>query len=154
MHLEAITRTDKDYLYKLQSIVGIRDYALNPSYPSIEEHNNWFETKIKDDSTKIYKIILDGSPVGVIRSDKIIEDKQSTDIDIKVEISLTIDPAYSGKGIAKKAIAQIISEVEAKIYTAVIRSDNIASVKAFIHNGFEYKKPFQDQFNVYQLSKD
>jgi len=154
MHLEAITQSDKDYLYKLQNIAGIRDYALNPSYPTIEEHSSWFEAKIKDDNTSIYKIVLDGSPVGVIRTDKMVEDEALTDKAIKVEVSLTIDPAYSGKGIAKKAIAQVISEVEAKVYIAIIRSDNIASVKAFIHNGFEYKQPFQDKFDAYQFIKD
>lgn len=134
------TDEDCEYLYQLQLIPGIRYYSINNSIPSVEEHIQWFN-RIITSTSKLYKIQdSNGTSMGMIRIDY-----PETKIG---EISIIIDPAFAGQGIAKTAINKAVTQQKIR-FRAKIHEDNIASIKAFEANGFNYSKVDHDKFHIY-----
>lgn len=147
--LVPVSNNDLDYLYKLQCIEGIREYALNSETPSYEEHIKWFNGKLNDSKTNFFKVIDKDSAIGVIRLDFLSENNKTV-----AEISLTIDPTYSGKGYAKRSINKIVNETNVDIFHAVIHKMNIASQKVFLANDFKYHSAYRPNFDLYTYYKD
>lgn len=147
--LVPVTNNDLDYLYKLQCIEGIREYALNAAKPTYKEHIKWFNGKLNDSKTNFFKVIDNNSAIGVVRLDFLPENNQKV-----AEISLTIDPTYAGKGYAKRSINKIVNETNVDIFHAVIHKMNIASQKVFLSNGFKYHSPYRLNFDLYTYYKD
>lgn len=139
-----VDKNDVDYLYNLQCIEGIRDFALDSNTPKYEDHIKWFNDKLKNNTTKIFKIADQEVIVGVVRLDLLLNSTESI-----VEISLTIDPMYAGKGYAKRAIKKIIEFTDFDTYHAVIHENNIASQKVFTANKFSYDSLYCPDFNLY-----
>lgn len=146
--LTPISKSDLNYLYELQCIEGIRAFALNADTPNYDEHVEWFNNKLTDSKTDIFKVIDDEHTIGVVRVDR-----QSENSNNIAEISLTIDPKYAGKGYAKRSINKIIADTNINTYHAVIHEKNIASQKVFITNGFKYDSSYCPDFNLYIYHK-
>lgn len=144
-----VNKDDLDYLYYLQRIDGIRDFALNADTPTYEEHTKWFNSKLNDSKTNFFKVTDDNSTVGVLRLDFSTEDSKEIAV-----ISLTIDSKYSGKGYAKRAINRIVTDTNTDVFHAVIHKMNIASQKVFIANGFKYDSSYLPNFDLYTYCKD
>ena len=143
-----INKSDLDYLYNLQCVEGIREFALDPNTPKYDDHIKWFNNKLKSNTTEIFKIADNNTIVGVLRLDLILGIAES-----KAEISLTIDPRYAGKGYAKRTINKIIQVTDLDIYHAVIHEKNIASQKVFAANDFNYDSMYRPNFNLYIYHK-
>lgn len=149
IELIPINSNDLDYLYELQCIQGIREFALNSDVPKYEEHIEWFNSKLNDSKTSFFKVVDGHSIIGVVRLDLLSETDKSI-----AEISLTIDPKYSGKGYAKRSINKIVNETNVDIFHAVIHKINVASQKVFLANGFKYHSSYRPNFDLYTYYKD
>lgn len=147
--LVPVSSDDLDYLYDLQCIEGIREFALNANTPTYEEHIKWFNDKLNDSRTKFFKVMDDNCTIGVVRLDFLSEEGKKI-----AEISLTIDSKYSGKGYAKRSIGKIVTDTDTNMFHAVIHKMNIASQKVFITNGFKYDSLYLPNFDLYTYCKD
>lgn len=147
--LVPISNDDIDYLYDLQCIEGIREFALNADIPTYEEHTKWFIDKLNDSRTIFFKVMDDNYTIGVVRMDFLSEDTKEIAV-----ISLTIDSKYSGKGYAKRSISRILADTDTNMFHAVIHKMNIASQKVFIANGFKYDSSYLPNFDLYTYCKD
>ncbi len=148
MVLIPVSHDDLDYLYALQCIKGIREFALDSNIPKYDDHIKWFNNKLKSNTTKIFKIADNDNVIGVVRLDSLLDSTKSI-----AEISLTIDPEYAGKGYAKRTISRIIKATDLDTYRAVIHENNIASQKVFSANGFSYDSLYRPKFNLYIYHK-
>lgn len=147
--LAPVSNDDLDYLYDLQCIEGIREFALNAGTPTYEEHIKWFNDKLKDSRTSFFKVMDDECAIGVVRLDFLAEEGKTI-----AEISLTIDSKHSGKGYAKRSINRIVADTDTNMFHAVIHKMNIASKKVFIANGFKYDSEYLPNFDLYTYCKD
>lgn len=149
MVLVPVSHDDLDYLYNLQCINRIREFALNVETPTYEEHVEWFNNKLNDSKTNFFKVMDDNNTIGVVRLNFLLEESQKI-----AEISLTIDPKYAGKGYAKRSINKIVNETNVDIFHAVIHKMNIASQKVFLANDFKYHSAYRPNFHLYTYYKD
>ena len=112
---------------------SVRDNSYQSEPISIENHTNWFLTKLKDDTC--YMTIFEnhiGNPIGQVRI-------QQSD-NKKALIGISNDAAHRGKGYASKMI-QIASEDFLKnnpqsCISAYIKLENEASQKVFEKAGY------------------
>lgn len=139
-------KDDCEFLYSLQTIPYIRELSVNTNVPNFSDHCLWFTQIVNSSHSIIFKIVEHTDVkknIGMIRID--IDDHNSG------TISIIINPDFSGKGYAKKAIFKIMNEVILNEYCAVIHEDNIASIKAFSANDFIYfAKSSIKPFNLYK----
>jgi len=85
----------------------------------LDDHMRWLTSTLGNPGINLQVILMDGEPVGDVR------------IDYETEISIRLDPKHRGKGLATQVIAMMIGAYEAKILP-----HNIASLRAFIKNGY------------------
>jgi RimJ/RimL family protein N-acetyltransferase len=94
----------------------------------MENHLKWLEATLLDWSTTFRIILLDGVPVGDVRTQIQLESNMQ-------EISIRMDKQYRGMGLATQVIAMFNGPLLAKI-----RAHNIASMRVFIANGYRPEK--------------
>ena len=125
----------------------VRENSLNKVKISIIDHFKWFNKKIKDINSHIYILTdLYNSNIGQIRVDK---------IDEYFEIDYSISRLYRGKGFGNKILQLLLTQLGNVNYKAKVKTENIASKKVFINNGFKlqsesdglliYSKKSQDE---------
>jgi RimJ/RimL family protein N-acetyltransferase len=104
-----------------------------------DEHIRWFNEKINSGNSTFYLFkTMDKRPLGQLRFEH--EQKQNW-------INFSIDKNFRGQGLGevviKIAIQQLIREKPGvKEINAVVKPDNIASVRAFEHNSFQLKRTY------------
>jgi RimJ/RimL family protein N-acetyltransferase len=130
--LRNTTISDKQDLFLWRNHPDIRRNSLNMSKLSWEEHNRWFDEKIKDINTKSYIAYCDIDKIGTIR----FEIKKD-----HIRTSVMLNPAFIGKGFGSKLIRRGIDKYirETKPdrpIIAEIKKSNVASMKAFEKSGF------------------
>tara|TARA_B100000989_G_C19461118_1_gene436248 strand:- start:600 stop:1052 length:453 start_codon:yes stop_codon:yes gene_type:complete len=122
--LKKINKTHKVILYKWHKLKSVTKNSLKGKKANIVEHNKWFTKQLL--SKNLIKLIYIGKiPVGVIR----LEKKNSFYL-----ISYMVAPKYRRRGIAYKAIKQLISNLKKKKIkkvVAIVKKNNIPSLKIF-----------------------
>jgi RimJ/RimL family protein N-acetyltransferase len=96
-----------------------------------EDHLKWFNNKLHSQS-KIYLLFRDNIPVGQIRFDFINE---------FWIIDYSIDEKHRGKGFGKKILELAIRKFNVgDILKAIVKNENVSSLKIFQKLGFERSK--------------
>ena len=90
-----------------------------------DEHEAWLTRRLADPSCQLWIAEQAGAPVGQAR------------IDADGEISISIDSAARGRGLAAQVIELACRAATAPIIVARVKSDNQASLRAFVAAGFE-----------------
>lgn len=129
LFLVPVTRKDRDYVYRLQIEPGVRNYFIDSTLPGYASHCEWFDHVLESKERLLFKILENGGSVGVLRIDDIHE--------ATVEISIIVDPAHSGRGLATKAILLALELLCGRRIKATVHQDNVASRKAFSKAGFD-----------------
>ncbi len=90
-----------------------------------ETHIDWLDGKINSDKSKIYIAHHNHAPIGNIRC----EQREGHS-----ELSWIIAPEHRGSGLGKRMLREFVEQYENR-YTAIIRTENVASQKicAFAH---------------------
>lgn len=129
---------DISQVYKWQCMDETRKYALNPDVPLWEEHQEWMKAKLQATQNYFYIINVGNqfTSVGVLRLDELSKGE--------FLISIFIDPAYFGRGIARKALAYIDLIHPDIFIKAVVLPENTASQKLFNSAGY-----FQNTSNTF-----
>lgn len=130
IHLRKATPADIELVYQWQCQPGTRQYALNSQVPTLQEHQQWMQNKLTSFSDYFYIITFgrEQLPVGVIRLDR--------SPDKSYILSIYIDEAFYGQGIAKQALRNL-NVIHANILIkAQVLAENIASQRLFSSVGY------------------
>lgn len=145
----AIRKTmDEDLmpLFTLANDPLVRSASLSSEDISLEEHTQWFQ-KAMQDPLQLMFTVLDGRAnfLGQLRFDL-----KKEDIAI---ISISLVSSSRGFSLASKVINQglkIISKLHPKrVVTALIKEENIASIKSFEKSGFILEKQEESILSYY-----
>jgi RimJ/RimL family protein N-acetyltransferase len=88
-----------------------------------ESHLNWLEKTLKNGAVELSIIELDGRSIGDLR----------LDWDGETEVSIRMDVAFRGKGVATKAVGMVNRKGPLK---AKIVAHNLASMRVFLKNSY------------------
>lgn len=96
----------------------------------MENHLVWLKQHIQDPDCELYVITNNGTPIGDVRFDH---------LGAEIEISIRMDKAYRGFGMATSIVGFAGSIMQAntgKTLVAKIVEGNVASMRVFIANGY------------------
>ena len=112
---------------------------------SFEEHHSWFARRIEDTRHPIWIVEIGGEPVGMARLD-------STPDRCKAEVSLYLMKSHCGRGKGPQVlarVAQTAKDLGHEILQAVVRRDNVASLKAFQKAGYRTVSRGETDFTLH-----
>jgi UDP-2,4-diacetamido-2,4,6-trideoxy-beta-L-altropyranose hydrolase len=135
--LERMGERDCKTFFKWQQNPQTRRYATTQKAPDWHEHQDWFAKIIQNPDRQLYMIKDHNEDIGMVRLDPYQgPDKKASD-EPSYEISILIDPAQYGKGLAGQALSLIRNiEPRADIW-AEIHPENKASRQVFARLGYE-----------------
>jgi RimJ/RimL family protein N-acetyltransferase len=106
-----------------------RNAILTDAEIKWEDHKRWLEARLSDPLTELYVITNGSADYGDIR----------LDVGEKTEVSTRIDQAFRGLGLGSLAVQQVLNgRSVGGCYLARIVEGNLASMKIFLRNGFEF----------------
>jgi len=117
-------------------VTRAQSFSTNPI--AWDEHCAWLEQTLTDPSRYLYIVELDGGsgaaePVGQVRFD--------ASGDGTAGVSLSLAPAWRGRGLAatalRLAITRVMSESGISIVRALVKPSNDASIRSFLRAGFD-----------------
>lgn len=128
---------DMDLYFKWINDSLVRQYSFQSNLVDIKSHNEWFKSKINDESS--YMSVFENElneKVGQVRIDKVDEENAL--------ISVSVAKEHRGKGYASKIIL-IFSDYFLKTYkkfciNAYIKKSNLKSKNVFESAGFKFSK--------------
>lgn len=141
---------DVDLLYNWSNDELVRTQSFTSEKIPYSAHCEWFTSKLESNNSLIFIVEIDSVPAGIVRFES--NDETTT-------IGTSIDKLYRGKGLGGAIIRIGTTEYFKENYLpilAMIKKDNIASIKSFEKAGFSYFK--SEEINaaegvVYQLKK-
>lgn len=116
---------DIELVYQWQSHPETRRFALTPSVPTWNEHQEWMTRKLQSVSDYFYMVndIASGRKLGVVRLDRQSEGHYL--------VSIFVEPNSYGKGIASQALAMVDDiHPDVTLHATVLKS-NLGSRKLF-----------------------
>ena len=131
VRLRKVQETDAHFLWALANDSEVRAASFSPNAIPWEEHLAWLKERLKDPSCIFFILQKDDAAIGQVRFDK--TNKEAV-------ISISIEKAYRGKGLATHSIKistwQIFKTTEIMTIHAYVKADNTASVSAFLRADF------------------
>ncbi|MCD8563039.1 MAG: GNAT family N-acetyltransferase, partial [Alphaproteobacteria bacterium] len=115
-------------------------FARNPATPKPEEHAAWMARTLADAQVLPYIILMDGLEAGHVR----LNNRGAY-----WEISILIDPAYHGQGVALATLKFLHKLHADKTIRAEVFTDNVGSLALFERAG--YKKLQENWFQYEKL---
>lgn len=133
LELRNIEPADINDLFEWRNHPDVRKNSFNTDSISWDEHEKWFNVKIKDPNTTIYIAYYKEKKIGSIR----FENKDNV-----IKINVMLNPDFLGKGLGTETIRlgteKFVSEKgQDRPIVAEIKTGNIASIKAFQKAGFK-----------------
>ena len=144
-------RSDSELILTWRNSPSARKVSQSVNELGEAEHAIWFESRIDRLSSEPFWIMSKGGKdVGFVRLDF---------SDIKRDsfaVSIFVDPEFRAVGIGKQMLGLALDSVYAEHgiykYQAVIKRDNLGSIKLFESSGFELFMRIDDQFDEYRMS--
>jgi UDP-2,4-diacetamido-2,4,6-trideoxy-beta-L-altropyranose hydrolase len=120
---------DAEMIYDWQKLPETRQHFRDTRTPAWEEHRAWMDKILKDPSFRTYIIECARKPAGLLRLDR-------REPNLHFEISLLLDPAYKGKGVAAASLRLARSIMPGAEFFAEILPENKLSAVLFQRAGF------------------
>ena len=132
--LRKITKEDAKILFDWRNDPGTRANSINTDEVRWDDHLKWTEKSFSNPDRIVFIYEENGNPAGTCRIDRKIN--KSGEV---FELSWTIAPLWRGKGIGKKMLMELLerAELQGKDLKAVIKPDNIPSIKMAEAFGFK-----------------
>lgn len=128
-YLKPVQSENAKLLFDWANDNSVRENSFNSEPIIWDNHLKWFNEKIKADTTQIFIMYEGIIPLGQIRLDL---------INNFWEVDYSIDNIFRGKGLGKKIVELINSQFSSKYpLKAVVKKENIASLKVFQQLGFQ-----------------
>ena len=144
------TRSDSELILTWRNSPSARKVSQSAHELSEAEHAIWFGLRIDRVSTEPFWIMSkDGKDLGFVRLDFLDTKRDS------FAVSIFVDPEFRSKGVGKQMLELALNSVPVKHgilqYRAVIKRDNLRSIKLFEGFGFELFMRIDDQFDEYRM---
>lgn len=121
---------DELWLLDLQRQESTRRFARNPAVPSAAEHAAWFASVLAGRDRMLLIVEIDGKPCGMLRLDR------QPGMIAGFEISIAIDAAFHGEGIASAALALARRMAPGADLIATVLPGNRPSLSLFAAAGY------------------
>lgn len=128
MILRKATISDALLLYDWTNDPLVREMSSNSRRVDWADHISWLDRKLRDSNCHLFILMKGFTPMGVIRFD--LDHGEQL-------ISYSIDSRYRGKGYGKAIIDLGLKEMGHPQVVAMVKPENIASVKIFTALGFK-----------------
>lgn len=134
LSLRPVTSGDRELLWRWANDSQVRNASFSPEPISWEIHVAWFDKKIADQNTEIF-IAEDerGTPVGQIRFDL----RSDGDWEVDVSVAQPMRSCGFGSDLIGSGVDLLRKTGRAGKVHALIKSSNLASVKAFERSKFK-----------------
>jgi UDP-2,4-diacetamido-2,4,6-trideoxy-beta-L-altropyranose hydrolase len=128
---------DAELLWNWRNDPVVRSSSFSSQPIAWEEHCNWMAQNLRDDDCQTWVAEEAGCPLATLRLKKTSE--------AEAELGITIAPEFRGQGLAPFLIRMAVTRT-AKTWgiskiRALIKPQNLASIKAFEDAGFEFCGP-------------
>lgn len=139
-------RSDSDLILTWRNSSSALRVSLSANELSAAEHAIWFESRINRISSEPFWIMSKGGKdLGFVRLDFSDSGHDS------FTVSIFVEPGFRELGIGKQSLGLALNSVYAEHsiyqYRAVIRRDNLVSIKLFESFGFELFMSADNQFD-------
>jgi len=146
--LRPVRRDDCYLLWCWANDPVVREASTNTEPIPWEEHGNWFKNKMESDTCWLYILEYRGNPIGQIRFDQIA----CGEAEVSVSIDFSMRGRSYGTKIIQLGVKRMCRETNLARFTAYIRPDNIASMRAFRSAGFcKESTEFRNNIELYKL---
>ncbi len=132
VRIVAAVQEDERFYWEVNNDEGVRAQSLRPEPIPFESHQAWFRARVGEHTSRLYVVYCGEDRCGVSRLD-------ASDVAGQMWISLAIDRAFRGRGLASTIItltAACASALGASMVRAHVRPTNVASARAFARAGF------------------
>ena len=145
-----VTLSDSELILTWRNSASARKVSRSSGELSEAEHANWFGSRIERLSSEPFWIMTTGRrDVGFVRLDL-----SDTSGDI-FAVSIFVEPEFRAVGIGKQmlglALNSVVVDQSNCHFLAVIKRDNLGSIKLFKSFGFELSARIDDQFDEYRM---
>jgi spore coat polysaccharide biosynthesis predicted glycosyltransferase SpsG/RimJ/RimL family protein N-acetyltransferase len=123
---------DRRFLYELRNDSAVVDASLSGRGVDWQVHTLWFDAKLAEGAS-MFVVEIDDKPAGYIRFDPIQEEFGG------FEVAVGFQHHYRNRGLGRRAISlgsRLVEAMGAKKLTAIIKSENAPSIKAFEAAGY------------------
>lgn len=140
--------SDKEKVFALSNDPEVRKNSIHGESISWAEHVAWFDAMLSNpDCTFFIAETPDGEFIGQVRF-----------FQKKVEniVSISLCETFRARHLGKELLTEAVKRMPQGVYTAYIRSSNIASQKMFERTGFQVVRHVQinnQSYKVYQHEK-
>ncbi len=151
--MRPITESDCELILTWRNSSSARKISQSAEELSEAEHAIWFESRIGRLASEPFWIMSkDGKDVGFVRLD-FSDNKRNSFV-----VSIFLEPEFRGLGIGKQMLGLALNSVNSEYgvyqYRAIIKRDNLGSIKLFKGLGFEFFAHVNDQFDEYRASAE
>jgi RimJ/RimL family protein N-acetyltransferase len=145
------TLSDSELILTWRNSISARKVSRSANELSEAEHASWFSSRINRISSEPFWIMSKGGKdVGFVRLD--LSDNRCDSF----TVSIFVDPEFRTLGIGKQMLKLAFNSVGVEQgtyqYRAVIKRDNLSSIKFFKNFGFEFFLHLDDQFDEYKMT--
>jgi len=156
--IREISLSDKQSMREWRDSVNVRPYMYTDHMIGAEEHSEWFDRMIVDETKKYWVIELDNTPVGVVNLTNIDTDNRCCDWAFYI-----FDPNVRGKGVGsfveKYILKYVFENLKLQKLSCEVLETNPNVVKmhekfGFVQEGFYEKaiKKGNELIGFYRLS--
>jgi RimJ/RimL family protein N-acetyltransferase len=129
INFSPVRREHKEMIFKWQQIKEVRQYCVTVQSPTWDEHNAWFEKRLKQFHNPYWLINRENVHVGVLS----LTFQESNG---GYELGWLIIPQHQGKRLGTDALRLSCFLTYPLIIHAFVKEDNIASNKSMLNAGF------------------
>ncbi len=138
-------KIDLDLFFHWRNDPLVRQNSFTSEPVSLDNHSQWFLGRLHKDTSYLYVVETDATPVGQIRFEVENDD---------AEINYSMDKDFRGQGIARDFLSIGITYFRdeypgVKRLIARVKPDNVASNNVFEKLGFELQPESGEKSNVF-----
>lgn len=129
-NLRSALPSDVDLYYRWVNDEEVRMNSINQEIITYHDHCSWFYSKLTNNESLLYVLECNNKPIGQIRFDK--------EKDYWL-IGYSIDREYRGRGLGTEILRQGILKSDKTRFKAIVKRNNIGSLKVFKKHAFVTK---------------
>jgi RimJ/RimL family protein N-acetyltransferase len=126
--LRRATVLDAGRVLAWNNAADVRARSIDPRPIAADDHARWFAGRLGDPHGRFWIVLLDATPIGVVRIDREREPSLG-------RISIVLDPSVRGRGLGRRVIG-LACAADGGPIVAEILADNLVSRTAFEAAGF------------------
>lgn len=134
LELRPSMKEDARMIFEWANQPATRRASFDAAPISWDNHVQWFETRLNDPHTLMFVVMQNGQAIGLIRFQQQANLKEAT-------VSIQLDDSFQGSGLGPRIIqmgcSRCFLEWPVEQVRAEIRTDNVASLRAFVKAGFQ-----------------